>query len=86
MNVLKFMNHKDYKLLTCFNWLLSLFKCYITWNSNWINPETLKSKNTVCLGALNLANSDALKKTYIETVSGQLNLIDLFIYLFIYLF
>lgn len=80
MNVLKFMNHKHYKLLTCFNWLLSLFKCYITWNSNWINPETLNSKNTVCLGALNLVNSDELKKAYIEIVSGQLNLIVLFIY------
>lgn len=53
--VLKFMTCKDCKLLTCFNWLLSLFKCYIIWNCKWINLAVFNSKNKVCLGALNFA-------------------------------
>lgn len=62
MTVLKCMTHEDYKLLTCFYWLLSLFKCYKIWNCKWINPAAFHSKNTVCLGALNFANNDEMKK------------------------
>lgn len=62
LTFLKFMTRKDYKLLTCFNWLLSLFKCYVIWNYKWINLVVFNSKNKVCLGALNFANNDEMKK------------------------